>query len=236
MCSSTPALSPLQLPTDVYSHGLDTLPWQSTFFKFSFTSSSSIKVKTSMLQILHWPQLPESLEKQSDPKPRRSWSKFLVLPCVLYHHTAPLTWQWAHNFSYLPFTGEVLTGKFLVSLQVPGQIQIQMVFGLLNPVLACSNRASLLFPSHLPFFHLLYIFISHLSFFRTSLSIRAGLLLSLSVFFLIRIDEKDEIDDSFKTNHLSRTPLSSRAVTHGIFPGRPLNRQKSALLKSKGSF
>lgn len=135
-----------------------------------------------MLQILPWPQGPEILEKKSDQQTPRSWSKFLVLPPVLYHHIDSLTWQWAHNFSWLPFAEEVLTGKFLISLQVPGQTQIQMGFGLLNPILACSNRVSLLFPGCLPFFHLLYTFFSHMSFFRSNLSIAAGLLLSLSDF------------------------------------------------------
>lgn len=171
-----------------------------------------------MLQTLHWPQGTEGLEKQSDQQTLRNWSKFL--PCVLYPHTAPLTWQWAHHLSCPPFTDEVVIDKFLVSLQVPGQIQIQMGFGLLGLIPECSNRVSLLFPGHLPFFHLLYIFFSHLSFFRTNLSSHAGLLLSLSDFFLIRIN------DSFKTRHLSRSPLSYRAVTRGIFLGRSLNRQK----------
>lgn len=183
-----------------------------------------------MLQLLPWPQGSEMLEKQSDQQTPRSWSKFLVLPPVLYHHIDSLSWQWAHNFSCLPFAEEVLTGKFLISLQVPGQTQIQMGFGLLNPIPACSNRVSLLFPGCLPFFHLLYTFFSHMSFFRSNLSIAAGLLLSLPDFFLIRID------DPLRTHHLSWTPLLSRAVTHGILPGRSLNRQKSALPKSKRSF
>lgn len=183
-----------------------------------------------MLQTLHWPQGTQSLEKQSD----QQTLKLVKIPtpslCLVPPHclsllavSPPFLLSSFYRWNTYKYT-------FLVSLQVPGQTQIQLGFGFLNPIPECWNRVSLLFPGHLLFFHLLYIFFSHLSFFRTNLSTHAGLVLTLSDFHFIRMD------DSFKTNYLSRTPLSSRAITHGILPGRSLNRQKSALMKSKRSF